>query len=443
MEVLETQNAANVKMEKLSDLLSRISESGTPRRRESDIVLSEFYDNASKALALSGLPTGREEKWKYTDISKVLNGSLLMRPSRAADQDKSERPQLSGSWNGNIAVIVDGVFSPASSNLGKEVVVSTIREAAKSHSAIVGNYFGRCIEDSDSLAMLNQIDPLDGLFVYAPPGEVGQLLIMNVQTEHVANALLQPRFLVVAEERAKLSIICSQGDDTANGAVTNAVSELYTNSHARIEFACVQEISPRNSIVNSIYVEQESNSVVSTSTASLSGKLIRNNITFRVNGTHCESRLSGVVLANDSMHVDNHTIVDHAVPDCYSEELYKNIIADNAVGVFNGKVYVRRDAQRTNAYQSNKSIILGDTARMYSKPELEIYADDVKCSHGATTGQIDPEALFYLRSRGLSMEKATALLISAFTDDAIDAISDSEIRQYVRDRVEAKLPSIK
>jgi Fe-S cluster assembly protein SufD len=200
----------------------------------------------------------------------------------------------------------------------------------------------------------------------------------------------------------------------------------------------VQDLGDVATEVYNLQVYQERDSRFTTHTVTLSGALIRNNLSFLPYAENCETHLFGLFMGRGRMHVDNHTLVDHARPNCFSNELYKGILEDESTGVFNGKVYVRQDAQKTNAYQSNKSIVLSDRANMYSKPELEIYADDVKCSHGATTGQIDPEALFYLRARGLSERLATALLLQAFAKDVVDNIRIAPLREmldaYIVDR---------
>ena len=182
-------------------------------------------------------------------------------------------------------------------------------------------------------------------------------------------------------------------------------------------------------------VAQAANSTATVNTITLDGGLVRNDLRFDVNGSNCTTNLYGLYPLRGKQHVDNHTVVDHKVPHCESNEHYKGILNDQSTGVFNGKVFVRQDAQKTNAFQSNQNILLTDTADMNSKPELEIYADDVKCSHGSTTGQFDEEAVFYLRSRGIGEENARKLLIQAFADDVLDNVSNEALRDWLTERV--------
>ncbi len=216
------------------------------------------------------------------------------------------------------------------------------------------------------------------------------------------------------------------------------MTEVFVGAHAHVDRYEIQDESARTSIVNKVRAYQQTGSVFRNSTFTFSGEVIRNNVEILPDAEHCETHLYGLFLGDGVMHVDNHTLVDHARPNCFSNELYKGILDDKATGVFNGKVLVRLDAQQTNAYQSNKSILLTDTARMYSKPELEIYADDVKCSHGATTGQLDEDALFYLRSRGLTEKRARAILLTAFARDVLNNVVIEPLRVYLDTLVTAR-----
>jgi Fe-S cluster assembly protein SufD len=200
----------------------------------------------------------------------------------------------------------------------------------------------------------------------------------------------------------------------------------------------LQEI-PEGNLVNTTEIEVERNGRSVTNTVQLQGKLLRNNLNVRIAGQSAEAHLNGFYLVSGTDLFDNHTLVDHLVPNCQSNETYKGLLGGKATGVFNGKVHVYVDAQKTNAYQQNKNILLSDTATMNSKPELEIYADDVKCSHGSTTGQLDADAMFYLRSRGLSQRSALALLLTAFASDVLGAVSDEELRETLERKVQARL----
>ena len=211
---------------------------------------------------------------------------------------------------------------------------------------------------------------------------------------------------------------------------TNAVTEVFVEEDARVNVSFVEENN--GNTIQQTWVSQQSKSNCGVHTLTVNGRLVRNNLTMLLNGEHCESALNGLYITRDDMHVDNHTLVDHRQPNCMSDEMYKGILGGKSTGVFNGKVYVRPHAQKTNAFQSNRNILLSEDARVNSKPELEIYADDVKCSHGSTTGRLDNEALFYLRSRGLSTSSATKLLLQAFGEEVLERIPDHDLNELAR-----------
>jgi Fe-S cluster assembly protein SufD len=218
----------------------------------------------------------------------------------------------------------------------------------------------------------------------------------------------------------------------------NHVTEAFVGANASLEMTILQELHEGN-LVNTTEVSVERDGRFTTNTVQLSGKLIRNNTNVRIAGQNAEAHLNGFYMIDGNDLYDNHTLVDHLVPNCQSNEVYKGLLSGKATGVFNGKVHVHRDAQKTNAYQQNKNILLSDTASMNSKPELEIYADDVKCSHGSTTGQLDEAAVFYLRSRGLSHKGAIALLLTAFASDVLGQVSNDELRGILESKIQSRL----
>ena len=217
------------------------------------------------------------------------------------------------------------------------------------------------------------------------------------------------------------------------------MTECVVGPGARVEHYHIQDEGQGAARVSTLHTYQQGGSYFATLTATLSGTMVRNNLNFLPDAEHCETHLFGLYLGQDQMHVDTHTLIDHARPNCQSNELYKGILDGRSTGVFNGKVLVRPDAQKTNAYQSSKSVVLTETARMFAKPELEIYADDVKCSHGATTGRLDEEALFYLQSRGLRIHQARALLLQAFARDVIEHVHIEPLRAYLDEVIANRL----
>ena len=248
------------------------------------------------------------------------------------------------------------------------------------------------------------------------------------------NFLANTRNLIIVEKGAKLDVIETfvSLDSNANEKLfTNHLSEIVVEENAQVNYCRIQTEESNASQVNTTQVQQSKGSLFNTYTYSLSGEFLRNNLNIVLADENCETHLFGLYLPRKKEHFDNHTLVDHRMPNCFSNELYKGIMSDDATGVFNGKIFVRQDAQKTNAYQSNKNMLLGDNASVNTKPQLEIYADDVKCSHGTSTGRMDEEAMFYLRSRGIGEDKAKNLLMKAFAEEVVNAIQFAPLKEYI------------
>ena len=400
---------------------------------------------AIERFAELGLPTHKQEAWKYTNIAGELQHPYTL-PITAETPSLSKadiEPFLIDGLDAHRLVLVNGRFDPTLSDIGdvpNGVVVTNLEAAGDAHADLVDAHYGKYADaDEEALAALNTAFVQDGVFVYVPRGTMLEKPVFVLHLSATDDDLMiQPRNLFVAEAGTAARVIEVQASLTDAQTFTNAVTETYVGADGNFDHYLVQNAGDHASQVQTLAAYQEHDSVFDTHTTTLSGKVVRNNLTITPDGTHCESHLFGLNLGRDQMHVDNHTLVDHVEADCFSNELYKNILTGEAKGVFNGKVFVHKDSQRINAYQSNKSLVLTNTARMYAKPELEIYADDVQCSHGATTGQIDPEGLFYLRSRGLSEERARILMLQAFAQDVIDEIKDDALRasltETLRDR---------
>jgi Fe-S cluster assembly protein SufD len=253
--------------------------------------------------------------------------------------------------------------------------------------------------------------------------------------------LIQPRHLYVVEGGGIAKIIEVQRSLTDARTFTNTVREAYVGERGRLDHYLVQNEGAGASQVQTTAALHEDDSVFDTYTTTLTGEVIRNNLDIAVEGSHCESNLWGLYLGKGETHVDNHTLVDHRQPDCQSNELYKHILGDTSTGVFNGKVFVRRGSQRIDAYQQNDTIVLSKGADMYTKPELEIYADDVVCSHGATSGQLNEEGVFYLRTRGLSERRARILMLQAFAHEVLEEINVEPLRDHIVDSLRERLRS--
>ena len=395
---------------------------------------------AMEQFTALGIPTTRNEAWKYTNIGRVLRHEYVLDAPGGSVTAETVRRFLIPGLDAHLVVLVNGRFSREHSSVGDlppGVVVTGFAQASKEHPDLLSRHYGRYADaKNEAFTALNTAFATDGVFVFVP-ADVS--LDRPVHVLNLVNAtrdvMLQPRLLYAVESGARATFVETGHGMTDRRTLTNSVTEVYVGAHANVEHYKVQNLGATASQIYNVQVYQERDSVFTTHTLTLSGALVRNNLAFLPDGEHCETHLYGLFMGSGRAHIDSHTLVDHAKPNCFSNELYKGILEDESTGVFNGKVFVRQDAQKTNAYQSNKSIVLSERATMYSKPELEIYADDVKCSHGATTGQLDQEALFYLRSRGLSERLARALLLQAFARDVVDKIRLDPVREMLDDYI--------
>jgi Fe-S cluster assembly protein SufD len=293
----------------------------------------------------------------------------------------------------------------------------------------------------ESLTTLNTAFCKEGAYIYIPKNKMPKkpIQILHLATGNEAALMLQPRNLIVAEENAEVQIIERHQSLTENEVFTNSVTEIFAAKDANVDYYKVQNDANTASLVDNTYISQKDNSVVRVHTFSFGGKLIRNNLNFYQNGERIDSTLKGVTILGEKQHVDHHTLVHHAQPNCESHQDYKGIFGEKSTGVFNGKIIVDQIAQKTNAFQQNNNILISDKATINTKPQLEIFADDVKCSHGCTIGQLDEEALFYLRSRGIPKKEATALLMYAFANNVLESVRIPEVKTRINKIIANKL----
>ena len=291
------------------------------------------------------------------------------------------------------------------------------------------------------MGALNTAFAKDGAFIRVPANTVVNkpIEIVFFTTGAGSEVMTQPRNLIIVGENAQVQIIERHRSLTENAVLTNVVTEMAVAESAIVHYYKVQNDNQAASLIDTTVVNQAGKSNVTVGTFSFGGKLVRNNLSFLLNGEYSETHMDGITIIGEGQHVDHHTLVDHKMPNCYSRELYKGIYDDNAHGVFNGKVIVRQDAQKTNAFQQNNNVLLTDKASVDTKPQLEIFADDVKCSHGCTVGQLDEEALFYLRSRGIPEREAKALLMYAFSADALNYVHIPELKSRLNYIMGSKL----
>lgn len=384
--------------------------------------------NAAKNILLTqDFPTTRNERWKYTRVAKIANKSF-----------KSQPGTIIGDLNLPVAdaytiVFVNGFYdAPLSSlNLPEGIEVLPVSEAG-SASELLGKNVNAGINVFEAL---NTMYATDGAFIRLKAKTIADKPIQIVHILTGENTISNLRNVIVSERFSEAKVVQVFLTENANASFANNVTEIFIEENAKLTFDKLQNESEANYHISTEHIKQAKHSNFTINTITLNGGLVRNNLFIDVEGENVETHLNGTYVLKGNQHVDNQTTVDHLQPNCESNELYKGVVDESATAVFNGKVFVRKNAQKINAYQSNGNVLLSDSASVNSKPELEIYADDVKCSHGSTTGQLDEEAIYYLRARGISEKSAKALMVTAFIGDVIDKIDNESVVKYVHNEL--------
>lgn len=411
--LLQTSMETQVVTSKLKEFISRFSETKLPLNEE---ILSK----SRSILNEDDFPTTRSESWKYTRLSKLSKLTLIQTDvvGELSNAPLKNQPVIS-IINGNIHAIpeVNGLkinrFSENSELLSK-----------------VGKFISL---DNEVFHSMNTSYIKDGLFIEVAENQQVEEIIQLVFENQVQYVFAPTRIVVIAKNGSSAQFLFNFSSSQESFSIP--IVEYFIEENARLGIDKVQLEGDNSFSISTDQVYQKRDSYFKINTFSLSGKFIRNNLNILVDGENCETHLNGTYLLNGYQLADNHTVVDHLKPNCTSNELYKGVLSGKSIGVFNGKVFVRPDAQKINAFQSNANVLLSDDASMNSKPELEIYADDVKCSHGSTTGQIDEEAIFYLRSRGISESSARVLMTQAFIGDVLAKIENEQILDYVHGKL--------
>lgn len=410
-------------------------------------VLTPIEQNAFNAFSIMGIPTVKHEEWKYTRISSLFNKQYQFIPGRITTSFSTkdvDAVRLPGYEQANELVFVNGLYSASLSKIrSAELVVLPLEEAATNeYSDIVSKHLGHSSKYvKDGIHALNTAFVQEGIFIYVKKGQVTEhpVYIYHITDAREANILSQPRSLVYIAEQAKVQLVETYITIGPAESFTNQVMEVVVEKDSIVEYYKIQNDSAHTNQVSATHFRQIGKSYIHAVTISLNGGIVRNNLSIALEADHSESHLYGLYFLKGHSHVDNHTIVDNVKPNCRSNELYKGVIDDNATAVFNGKIFVQPQAQKTNAFQSNKNILLSGTASVNTKPQLEIFADDVKCSHGCTVGKLNEEGLFYLRSRGISEKIARSLLVHAFAVDILEHIKPEPIRNYVDQLISERL----
>jgi Fe-S cluster assembly protein SufD len=406
-----------------------------------------FYNlrnDAFNYFNLNGFPTRKNEDWKYTNVAFANKLDFEINSQSNNINKKQIENLLIPNVTENLIVFVNGIYKDEFSIiLDKEgIVISDIRSAIQNQTDLLNQYYGKIIDYSGhSFGALNLAFSENGAFIkIRKNAEIkNPIHILNIVDSSDTNVFANTKNLIIAEENSKSQIIQSNHSIGENVSFLNTSSEFVLERNAKVYNYLFQNDKKDNYHFNISQATQKKESLFSDTTISLNGKIVRNDLRTKLNEEYAVAYYNGLYLIDGDTHVDNHTFVDHIAPNCHSNEFYKGIIDDSAKAVFNGKVMVRREAQKTDAYQQNRNLVLTDDAAIYTKPELEIYADDVKCSHGATTGKIDEDQLFYMMQRGISKEMAKSLLMYTFCAEIISRIDIPEMKEYIEELVKRRL----
>ncbi|WP_420147185.1 Fe-S cluster assembly protein SufD [Spirosoma sp.] len=427
-----------------NQLLAAFRDNEERMNGERKAPLHQLRRAALKQFDLLGFPTIRHEEWKYSNVNGLLKESFDLDETTTLTSDDLaplEIPNL----DGNILYFVNGRYHPELSRIvspAEQVQITSFAEAIKADPEFIGAHFAHYADyQENAFTALNTALANDGVVVRVPANTVVEqpIILRFITDARQKNISSQPRNLITVGKNAEVMMAESYRTLGDQASFVNVVTEIALDRDARMQYYKVQNETEKAYHIGTTQVFQTDNSHFYSATVTLNGNFVRNNLNIVLNGQYAEAFMYGLYMPNGRQHVDNHTLVDHAMPNSYSNELYKGILDDNSTGVFNGKIFVRQDAQKTNAYQSCKNVVLSPGASMNTKPQLEIFADDVKCSHGTTTGQLNDEALFYMRSRGIPKDEARTLLLYAFSQDVLSQIKIQPIREYLERVVTEKL----
>ncbi|WP_353779154.1 Fe-S cluster assembly protein SufD [Winogradskyella sp. 3972H.M.0a.05] len=409
-----------------------------------DSPVHDVRTEAIKVFEDEGFPTKKQEAWKYTSLNKILKEDYSVFPKQ---ENALTYPDVKKYFIHDIdsykIVFIDGKYSSHLSQTTHDGIDVCLMSAALNkpkYRLVIENYFNK-IASKDSLSSLNTAFSSEGAYIHITKNKLVEkpIQVIHFATGSESALMLQPRNLIVVGENSHVQIIERHQSLTDNPVLTNSVTEIFANKRAIIDYYKVQNDHQNASLIDNTFISQKQESHCSVHTFSFGGQLTRNNLNFHQHGERIDSTLKGITIIGDKQHVDHSTLVHHIEPNCESHQDYKGIFGDNATGVFNGKVVVEKEAQKTNAFQANNNILLNDKATINTKPQLEIFADDVKCSHGCTVGQLDESAMFYLRSRGIPEKEAKALLMYAFANNVLESVKIPEIKQRITKIIANKL----
>ena len=400
---------------------------------------------AIEVFEQQGFPTKKEEDWKYTSLRNLTKTNFSVFPKEDASLKLEDvKPYILQDVDTYKIVFVDGVYNAYLSETtheGADICLLSAALTKKKYAAVVKKYFNTIAEKEESLTALNTAFTKEGAYIYVPEGKVVEkpVQIIHFSTAKNPKLLVQPRNLIVLEKNAEIQIVERHQSLSENATFTNVVTEVFTAQNAQLDYYKIQNDHTEASLIDSTYISQQKHSHAKVHTFSFGGKLTRNNLNFYHKDAEINSTMKGITLIEGTQFVDHHTLVHHAQPNSESHQDYKGIFAEKATGVFNGKIIVEKEAQKTNAFQQNNNILMDDKASVNTKPQLEIFADDVKCSHGCTIGQLDEDALFYLQSRGIPKKEARGLLTYAFANNVLQSVQIDSVKKRINKLIANKL----
>ena len=407
---------------------------------------ADVRKKAFDAFYSAGFPTTKNEEWRFTNLNNVFSNDYnyyFENNEGNVDVESFFRCDIMD-LDTYTAVLLNGWFVYKTSPITKlenGIIIGSLQKAFEEYPQLIEKHFGKyCITDQNPFASLNTAFSSDGFFIYVPENVIPDkpIQIINIINKK-ENIFIQPRNLVIMGKNSHLSLVMCDDALSHSPSLNNSVTEIFVDENAVVDHYKMQNNDNRSAMINNISFHQLDNSKVSSNLVTLNGGFIRNNLSVAINGEHCETALNGLYLVDGEQLVDNHTFIDHIKPNSSSSELFKGIIDNNGKAVFNGSIIVRKDSQKTTAFQTNRNILLTDDATINTKPNLQIFADDVKCSHGATVGQLDAESMFYLRARGISEDNARMLLMNAFAEEVAAKISIEAIRERVCHLIDKRL----
>ena len=407
--------------------------------------LHNIRTEAIKNFENKGFPSKKEEAWKYTSLNAILKNDFSVFPKQEnalsyADVKKYFLHEI----DTYKIVFIDGIFSSFLSSTthdGLDVCLMSSALTKPKYKEVIDTYFNKIANTQDSLTSLNTAFACEGAYINIPKNKIADkpIEIISFSTGNEAALMVQPRNLIVVGKNAQVQIIERHQSLNSNPVLTNSVTEIFAQENAIVDYYKIQNDIQSANLIDNTYISQKRDSNASVHTFSFGGNITRNNLNFYHEGEHVESTLKGITIISDKQHVDHYTLVNHAEPNCESHQNYKGIFDGSSTGVFNGKIYVEKEAQKTDAFQQNNNVLLSDKATINAKPQLEIFADDVKCSHGCTIGQLDEDAMFYMQSRGIPQKEAKALLMYAFSNEVIESIRITELKNRINKIIAMKL----